>query len=165
MMRLIERTLDTLAALAVLSLGLLIVANVLSRQLLQVGIPDVIVIVRELMVPAILFPLASATSSRAHIAIEFIAQHFPDSLNRWIAVLAALVGLLVATVLLWAGLVELQRNWVSDARFSGDFQIPRWPSRLMFVIAFAMFEVRLLQILWVDLKAAVTGTPAPATLQ
>lgn len=164
MTRLIERWLNTAAAVAILLLCLLIVANVFGRQFLHRGIPDVIILVRELMVPAILFPLAAATSSRAHVAIDVIAQHFPAALNRWIAVLAILFGLLVATVLLWAGWEELVRTWKSGAHYSGDFQLPKWPSRLMFVLAIGLFELRLLQLLWVDLKAAVTGVPAPSQI-
>lgn len=164
MLNRIERALNTVAAVAIVLLCLLIVANVLSRQLLQSGVPDVIVLVRELMVPAILFPLASATSQRAHVAIEFLAQHFPDGLNRWIAVLAALVGLLISTALLLGGWFELWKTFKSGAHYAGDFQLPKWPSRALFVLAMAMFELRLLQTFLVDLRAAATGRPAPETL-
>lgn len=164
MLNRIEQALNTVAALAIVALCLLIVANVLSRQFLQSGVPDVIVLVRELMVPAILFPLASATSQRAHVAIEFIAQHFPDGLNRWIAVLAAITGLIVSTTLLWAGWNEFAKTFQSGSHYAGDFQLPKWPSRAMFVLAIAMFELRLIQTLIVDLKAALTGRPAPKTL-
>ncbi|MGD9865494.1 MAG: TRAP transporter small permease, partial [Pseudodonghicola sp.] len=103
MFRKFETVLNTVSALAVAALCLLIAANVLSRSLLGVGVPDSVILVRELMVAAILCPLAAATGQRAHVAIDFIAVHFPPGLRRWIGVLAALVGLMVALPLLYAG--------------------------------------------------------------
>ncbi|MGH1460257.1 MAG: TRAP transporter small permease [Paracoccaceae bacterium] len=164
MFKRIEYALDTLGAAAVVLLCPLITANILTREFLHVGIPDSIILVRELMVPAILFPLSAATAKRAHVAIEFIASHFPDGLNRWIAVLSGLIGLLVVTTLLWSGWLEFAKNFERGAHYGGEFQLPKWPSRALFVIAIAMFWLRLIQIFWIDLKAAVTGIPAPAEL-
>ncbi|MEM1370954.1 MAG: TRAP transporter small permease, partial [Pseudomonadota bacterium] len=65
-----EFILDTLGAIAVASLCLLIVATVFARELFAFAVPDSIILVRELMVPAILFPLSAATSKRAHVAID-----------------------------------------------------------------------------------------------
>ena len=164
MFKRIEFVLDTLGAVAVVLLCLLITANIVAREVIQVGIPDSIIMVRELMVPAILFPLSAATARRAHVAIEFIANHFPDGLNRWIAVLAGLIGLLVVTVLLMAGWFEFSKTFSSNAHYGGHFQFPKWPSRALFVLAIGIFWLRLLHVTWVDFKAAVTGQPAPAEL-
>jgi TRAP-type C4-dicarboxylate transport system permease small subunit len=164
MFRRLDLTLDTIAALAIIAMCLLIVTNVISRELLQIGVPDLIILVRELMVPAILFPLTRATANRAHVAIEFLAQHFPDGLNRWIAVFAALLGLLTAVMLLIAGGLEFWNTFRSGAEYPGEFAIPKWPSRAMFVLAMAFFVMRLFQIFWIDLLAAATGRPAPETL-
>lgn len=153
--------LDSIAATAVVLLCLLIVSNVISRQFLDSGVPDSTLLVKELMVPAILFPLASATANRAHVAIEFFAQHFPARLNFWIAVFSGLVGLLVAGVLLAAGWQELAENFSTGARYAGDFDLPKWPSRALFVLAILFFVLRLLEVLWQDLVAAITGIPAP----
>jgi TRAP-type C4-dicarboxylate transport system permease small subunit len=164
MFKRIEFVLDTVGAVAVVLLCLLITANIVAREVLLVGIPDSMIMVRELMVPAILFPLSAATAKRAHVAIEFIANQFPDGLNRWIAVLAAAIGLIVVTTLLVAGWFEFSKNFASGAHYGGEFQIPKWPSRALFVLAIGTFWLRLFQVLWVDLRAAVAGTPAPAEL-
>lgn len=163
-MKRIEHLLDTVAAVAIVLLCLLITLNIIAREVIQTGVPDIIIIVQELMVPAILFPLANATAMRAHIAIEVIANFFPATLNRWIAVLAALTGILVAGVLLFAGWMEFWKTFNSNAHYGGTFHWPKWPSRALFVIAIAIFQLRLLHVFWVDLRAAVTGQPAPETL-
>lgn len=153
--------LDTIAAVSVVLLCLLIVSNVISRQFLDSGVPDSTLLVKELMIPTILFPLASATASRAHVAIDFFAQYFPAKINFWIAVFAGFVGLLVAVVLLMAGWHELVENFSSGAEYASDFDIPKWPSRALFVLAIVFFVLRLCQVLWQDMIAAVTGIPAP----
>ncbi|OWU85911.1 C4-dicarboxylate ABC transporter substrate-binding protein [Oceanicola sp. 22II-s10i] len=163
-MKRIEHVLDTVAAIAIVLLCLLISANIVAREVIKTGVPDIIVMVQELMVPAILFPLAGATAARAHIAIEVIANHFPAALNRWIAVLAALIGVTIATVLLLAGWMEFWKTFNSNAHYGGEFFWPKWPGRALFFAAIAFFEIRLLHVLWVDLRAAVTGRPAPETL-
>lgn len=164
MIKHIEQALDTLGAISVILLCLVIAAIVLWREFLGMGFPDGIVIVRELMVPAILFPLAATTSRRGHVSIEVLANHFPDVLNRWIAVLAAFLGLFVMLTLVYAGWTQFSKAWVGGTHLGGDFNIPKWPSRLLYVIAIAFAAVRMAHILWVDLKAAWTGHPAPEVL-
>ncbi|MEP4195256.1 MAG: TRAP transporter small permease subunit [Aliishimia sp.] len=160
----LEFILDTLGAIAVVALCLLIVGSIFSREVLGVGIPDNLILVRELMVPAILFPLSAATSRRSHVAIEVIANFFSDALNRWIAVLAALCGLVIMMTFFYASWLQVTSTWQSGAHHGGDLLIPKWISRSACAFAFFLTSLRLLQILWIDLKAAITGQPAPATL-
>ena len=122
--------------------------------------PDGIIIVREFMVLAILFPLSAATAKRAHVSIEVIANLFPDGLNRWIAVFAALVGLVLVSALLVGGWQQFVKAFESGSHHGGDLFIPKWISRGAFVLAFAFVLLRMLNIFWVDLRAAVTGRPA-----
>lgn len=164
MFKRVEQVLDTTGAVAVIALGLLIVASVVGREFIGVSVPDSIIIVRDLMVAAILFPLSSATARRGNISIEVIANHFPDGLNRWIAVTAAIIGMLVVGVLIYAAWLQLEKTWIQASHYGGDFQMPKWPSRAMYMIAFIFVFLRLSQLFWVDLKAAITGQPAPEAL-
>ncbi|WP_370274301.1 TRAP transporter small permease [Pseudooceanicola nitratireducens] len=163
-MKRIEHLLDTVAAIAIVLLCILITANIVAREIIQTGVPDIIIMVQELMIPAILFPLAGATAARAHIAIEVIANLFPAALNRWIAVFAALIGVVIASALLLAGWMEFWKTFNSNAHYGGVFMWPKWPGRALFVIAIAFFEIRLIHVLWVDLRAALSGKPAPEKL-
>ena len=164
MFRRIEFVLETLGALAIIMLCLLIVANVVFREAFGFGAPDGIILVRELMVFAILFPLSAVTSQRAHVAIEVIAKFFPSALNRWISVFAALVALIIVSALLLGGWLQFAKAFVSGSHHGGDLFIPKWISRGAYTLAFVFVFLRLLQILWVDLRAALTGRPAPQTL-
>lgn len=160
----IEFILDSLGAISIVLLCVLIVTIVVCREFFGFGVPDGIIIVREFMVPAILFPLSAATAKRAHVSIEVIANLFPDGLNRWIAVFAALVGIVLVSTLLVGGWQQFVKTLESGAHHGGDLFIPKWISRGAFVLAFAFVLLRLLTILWVDLRAAVTGRPAPQAL-
>lgn len=161
MLRRIEFVLDALGAIAIALLCVLIVATVVFREILGVGFPDGIILVRELMVPAILFPLAAATSRRAHVAVEFLANLFPAGLNRWIAVFAALVGVLIVLALLVGGARQFATMWANGAHHGGDLLIPKWISRAAFVLAFFFVLLRLLMIFWADLGDAIRGRAAP----
>lgn len=163
MLRRVESALDALGACATVLLCILIVLTVFFREMLGFGLPDGIILVRELMVPAILFPLAVATSRRAHVSIEVIANHFPDTLNRWIAVLAALVGLTIVIAFAVGGWQQFARTLENGAHYGGDLFIPKWISRAAFVLAFFVVTLRMVQILWVDLIAAIRGRSGPAT--
>lgn len=160
MLKRIEFVLESLGAIAILCLCILIVAIVTCREFFGFAVPDGIIIVRELMVPAILFPLSAATAKRAHVSIEVIANLFPASLNRWIAVFAALVGLLLVTVLFVGGLQQFETTLLRGSHQGGDLFIPKWISRGAFVLAFGFVLLRLLHILWVDLTGAVNGRSA-----
>lgn len=162
MFKRIEFFLDTLGAIAVVLLCVLIVAIIFGREFLSVAVPDGIILVRELMVPAILFPLSAATARRAHVSIEVIANHFPDALNRWIAVFAALVGITIVSALLAGGWLQFEKTWENGAHHGGDLFVPKWISRGAFVIAFFFVLLRMFHILWIDFRAAVTGRPVQA---
>ena len=60
----LEKILLGLGALAVIALGVLITSNVIARALFASQVPDSVTMVRELMVAAILLPLAAATAAR-----------------------------------------------------------------------------------------------------
>ncbi|MEM8694131.1 MAG: TRAP transporter small permease [Pseudomonadota bacterium] len=159
-----EFLLDTLGAIAVALLCLLIVVTVFSREAFAYAIPDSIILVRELMVPAILFPLSATTSRRAHVAIDLFANHFPDALNRWIAAVAALIGIVIVAALVVAGWQQFVNNWNNGAHHGGDFLIPKWISRAAYFVAFGFVLMRMIQMFFLDLRAALTGQPAPAEL-
>ena len=62
-MKLIERTLLDLAVLALVLLGGVIFVNVVMRAAFGTGLPDAIIMVRELMVAAVMLPMAGASGA------------------------------------------------------------------------------------------------------
>ena len=76
----LEKILLGLGAAAVILLGILITSNVVARAVFASSVPDSVTLVRELMVAAILLPLAAATANRAHVSVAFVSDRFgPNS--------------------------------------------------------------------------------------
>ncbi len=153
----LENILLSLGAIAVMVLGLMIAVNVTARAVFDVSLPDTVIIVRELMVAAILFPLAAATAARAHVAVEFITNRFPPRARSWLIVLGSLIGLFALSPLLYAGSRELISNWSSGGFFYGDLNLPKWPGRLFFVIGIGACCLRLAELAIRDTRTILQG--------
>ncbi|WP_370231916.1 TRAP transporter small permease [Cognatishimia sp.] len=145
-----ETLLLALAALAVFAMGLIISVNVVLR-LFGVSLPDSVVIVQELMVLAIILPLAVVTRLREHVSVEVVSNLMPGGWQRWLRVLGWIVGLFALGVLTWAGTREFLKVWESGSFYFGDLSLPKWPGRLAFAVGMAAAVLRLLLVLKDDL--------------
>ncbi|MFI0397242.1 TRAP transporter small permease [Paracoccus jiaweipingae] len=132
-----------LGTVAVVALALLITANVVGRALFGQGVPDTVIMVRELMIPAIMLPLGAATAQRAHIAVTVLADRLPPRVQGGLIVFGTLVALLALLPLLYAGGREALRAFSSGAFYDGDFALPRWPMRAVFWWGLAAMWLRL----------------------
>lgn len=157
MLHRVERLLLDLAVCAVFGLGALITASVLLRVTLNSGIPDTIVMVRELMVVAIVLPLAIATTERAHIVVEFLSNKMPQRAQNWLVVFGAGFGLLALAPLIYAGWREVAHTFESGAYFFGQFNLPKWPGRVIFLIGISFCWLRLLLMVIGDIRTIRAG--------
>ena len=157
MLRRIEKILLDLGVIAVLGLGALITASVLLRVFFNSGIPDTVVMVRELMVAAILLPLAAATTARAHIVVEFFSKMMSPRAQDLLVVLGSIFGLLALAPLLYAGGREFVHTIASGAFFFGEFSIPKWPGRAIFLVGIAFCWLRLLLMVVGDIRKIRAG--------
>ena len=153
MLRRIERLLLDLAVFAVIGLGVLITASVLLRITVNSGIPDTIVIVRELMVVAIVLPLAVATLERAHIVVEFLSNKMPTRVQDWLIVGGSIFGLFALSPLIFAGWRETVHTIESGAFFFGQLNLPKWPGRVIFLIGISFCWLRLLLMVIGDIRS------------
>ncbi len=157
MLRRIERLLLDLAVFAVIGLGVLITASVLLRITVNSGIPDTIVIVRELMVVAIVLPLAVATLERAHIVFEFLSNKMPTRVQDWLIVGGSIFGLFALSPLIFAGWRETVHTIESGAFFFGQLNLPKWPGRVIFLIGISFCWLRLLLMVIGDIRTILSG--------
>ncbi len=157
MLERIERIFVDVAALATILLGLLIFADVVALNVFAAPLPDTIILVRELMVIAIVMPLAAATTARAHIAVEFVTNFLPARVVNWFVVFGSGFALLALSPLIWAGGKELLHQWSNASVFYGDLNLPQWPGRLAFVLGMSLAWLRLLVMVVVDAATALRG--------
>jgi TRAP-type C4-dicarboxylate transport system permease small subunit len=153
----LETMLLGLGALAVMLLGVLIAGNVVARAAFGTSIPDSVIIVQELMVAAILLPLAACTAARAHVSVEFITDRFPPRLRSWLIVMGSVIGLFALSPLIYAGGRELISNWNSGSFYFGDLGLPKWPGRLFFVLGMGACWLRLAEIAIRDGATVLSG--------
>lgn len=157
MLHRIERLLLDLSVLAVIGLGVLITATVVLRATVGSGIPDTIVIVRELMVAAIVLPLAAATTQRAHIVVEFLTKRMPAGVQDRLVVLGSVVGVLALAPLVYAGWNEVTKTVGSGSFFYGELTLPKWPGRVIFLVGMSFCVLRLALMAIGDMRTIHAG--------
>lgn len=153
----VERLLLDLGVVAVVGLGVLITANIVARTFLGGGVPDTIVMARELMVAAIVLPLAAATSARAHIVVEFLSQRLPVGVQSWLVVAGSVFGLFALAPLIWAGWREASQTLGNEAFFYGQLNLPKWPGRVIFLLGMSFCWLRLLLMAIGDVRTIRAG--------
>ena len=130
-----------------------------GRQVFGWTIPDVVVLVRELMIPTIMLPLAAATANRAHIAVTFVTDRMSPGWRGRMIVLGWIVGLIAVLPLLYASWRDLSAAWSSGEFYDGLLGIPRWPMRLVFLLGLVAMWVRLAMVAAHDMaELRRTGT-------
>lgn len=158
-MKAIERILLELAVVSTLALALAITANVIGRQFLGWSVPDIVIIVRELMIPTIVFPLAAATAHRAHIAVTFVTDKMSPRARGRLIVFGWFVALLAMLPLIHASWRNLSGSWHSGEFYDGLLGIPRWPMKLAFLLGLVLMTVRLVLVARDDIaELRRTGT-------
>lgn len=163
MLRRIEKLLLDLAVVAVIGLGVLITTTVLMRVFLNSGVPDAIVMVRELMVAAIVLPLAVTTAQRAHIAVEFVSNRLPETGQKVLVVLGSVFGLLALAPLIYAGWREVAHAMSAGSFYFGELMLPKWPGRVIFLLGMSFCWLRLLLMVIADIAAMRRGLPLAET--
>ena len=153
----VERLLLDLGVVATIGLGVLITANIVARTFLGTGVPDTVVMVRELMVAAIVLPLAAATASRAHIVVEFLSRRLPPRAQSWLVVAGSVFGLFALAPLIWAGWRETLHTLGNGAFFFGQLSLPKWPGRVVFLAGTTFCWLRLLLLAIGDVRTIRAG--------
>lgn len=157
MLKRIETLFVDVATASIILLALMIFADVVALNLFKSSVPDAVIIVRELMVLAIIMPLAAATTHRAHIAVEFLTNMLPDRMVNGFVVFGSLFGVFALTPLIYSGGKELMHQINTGSAFYGDLNLPQWPGRLAFVIGISLCWLRLLVMSIGDLITVCRG--------
>lgn len=143
MLHRLEQILLDIAVASVFVLGLLVAGNVVGRHVFGAEIPDSVVMVRDLMVVAILFPLARATAERRHVAVTFFTDFLSARAKARFTVFGWMVGTLAILPILYAAWRGFASAWGSGEFYQGDFDIPQWIGRFAFFLGMAVLWLRL----------------------
>jgi TRAP-type C4-dicarboxylate transport system permease small subunit len=144
MLRRIEKIFVDVATIAIILLAVIIFVDVIALNIFSTSVPDAVVIVRELMVVAIIMPLAAVTMQRANISVEFVTNNLPKRIVDWFIVFGSFFALFALTPLLFSAYRDLIHQLNTGSAFYGDLNLPQWPGRIAFCIGILLCWVRLL---------------------
>jgi len=120
--------------------------------------------VRELMIGAVVLPLAYVAAGRAHIAVEVFTSYMPESWQPALNLLGSLTGSLMLLPVLYGGYLDFESVASDGAYFFGELNLPEWPGRLIFLVGYIAFVLRLFVLTGEDARAVfsvLTGRSAP----
>lgn len=153
-----EDILVAAGALAVAAMSLYVVTGVIMRNFLNMSLHDESVVVGELMIAALVLPLGKVAAERGFITVDILTQRFQNRHAVALNALAAIVGLIAAAVLFYAGFRALNDAILRNAFYFGTLKLPEWPGKLAFFLGYTVFTLRLLDLLildtWAKLKSA-----------
>ncbi|MCW5770876.1 MAG: TRAP transporter small permease [Rhodospirillaceae bacterium] len=156
--RLTERAAIAAAALAVLATGGLIVGTIVAREVLGRGIPDAEIIVQDLMVVAVMLPLAAVAGQRAHIAVDLFVRRLAPALRRGLHSAIGVLSLLFLLPIVWSGVANFRAAWTGGGYYDGALEIAEWPGRLAFLVGLGLFAARSLHRVFTDRNLPADGT-------
>jgi len=129
-----------------------------ARSVFGTAIPDSVILVQELMVAAILLPLAATSAARAHVCVSFITDRMGPRTRSWLIVFGSVMGLLALTPLIYAGWREFSSTWSSGSYYFGDLSLPKWPGRLLFLLGMVACWLRLAELAIRDMRTIRAGS-------
>jgi len=156
--RLIERAAIVVAAVAVLAAGAIICINIVGRSTIGFGIPDAEIIIQDLMVLAVLLPLATVAGRRAHITVDLFVRTLSPRTQRWLNAAMGVLSVLFLIPIVWSGWANFASAWRGGGYYDGNLEIAEWPGRLAFLVGMLIFVARSIHRIFTD-YAPETGAP------
>ncbi len=155
--RLIERIAIAVAAAAVLAAGAIICINIVGRTAFRFGIPDAEIIIQDLMVLAVMLPLATVAGRRAHITVDLVVRRLSPSAQRCINAAMSALSMVFLVPIVWSGWANFASAWRTGGYYDGGLEIAEWPGRLAFLVGMLIFVARSIHRLFTDYALAAPG--------
>ena len=149
----VERCMLGVAVGALGMVCLLVTYMVVARALGHLLIPDDVRIVQQLMVIVVVFPMATVTARRMHIAVTIFSNSLSSHAKRCLGVFADVVGVLLVTVLLVGAVRLFLELFASGEYYNGDIKIPYWYAQGLYVLGLAALWGRAAAMVFVDAAA------------
>ncbi len=95
----------------------------------------------------VLFGMSYGIRVGSHIGVDILVKQLPPRWQRWVGVLAGLLCLLYAGIVLYGGIVYIDKMHTLGVE-AEDLPIQRWLLLIILPIGFALLFVRLAQATW-----------------
>ncbi|WP_110598329.1 TRAP transporter small permease subunit [Salinicola lusitanus] len=140
-LRLIRHLANLLAALALVSLFLMMlqtVVDVLASNLSGRPIPGNLEIISVYhMVLVVFLPLAFVEKKNEHISVDLVYQMLPSRLQRWVLVAGYLVTATFLGLLAWQTWADAMRSYQLNEMMMGAVYVTIWPAKLALPVGFS----------------------------
>lgn len=133
--------------LIVLFLGLMVVmvlAQILMRNLFQSGITGSDTLVRHLVLWIAFFGAAVATRSRSHVKIDAVSNLIPKRFGKYLEPVISLFSFIVCCVLMYAAFAFVAVEF-EGAGTSSFFNLPVWVMEAVLPLGYTLIAVRFLR--------------------
>lgn len=148
----LETLLLQLAVAAMIVITVIICYGIAARSFHWPGLPDDILIVRQLMVATIAASLGYASAERAHIAIDIFYNALPAGLRKACNLLAWCIGLVAFVPLtVWAW-DEFASSFAGGDYMYGKLKLQEWPAEAMFFLGLLVMMLRLVALVVHDAR-------------
>lgn len=151
----LENVFLLVSVVCILGLCAIITSSVFLRLFSASGIPDEVVIVGELMIGALILPLAFVAADRGFISVEIFTQRLGPKWQQALNVLTVLIGLLAVTPITYAAFLSMVDAFESESYFFGLLALPKWPGHTLFFLGYILFFIRLIDLAVYDSLVAL----------
>ncbi|MDO6459673.1 TRAP transporter small permease subunit [Granulosicoccaceae sp. 1_MG-2023] len=142
----LENVLLLVGVVCILGLCLIIASSVFLRTFSSSGIPDEVVIVGEMMIGALILPLAFVAADRGFICVEIFTLRLGPGFQKALNVLTVVVGLIAVTPICYAAYLSMVDAYESGGYFFGLLELPKWPGQTLFFLGYFLFFIRLIDL-------------------
>jgi len=138
----VENAFNLFAAVSILSLMLLAVAQVVGRLLFNTPIPGFIDITEQAMAVFAFAGVAYCQRVGGHIRMELVLGRLSGRTLYVCEMLGVILIAVTVALLIWGSWYHFDRSWtIGDSTM--DIRLPTWPSKLMIPVALSLLFLRL----------------------
>lgn len=143
----LEDALLLVAVACLVAIAAMVLMVVLERRDIGPGVPDDVIVLQQTMVVAVGCSLAYITRLNGHISIDLTYNLFGRRMRRVADFVALLVGLVAAAPIAYWAWRNFIKSVESGSYYFGEIDLPEWPAKLFFFIAFFTITLRLVLML------------------
>lgn len=163
----VEKAFALVSGLAILTVMIISVANILGRKLFNLPVPGFVDWMEQL-VPVIAFVgIAYCQRLGGHIRMDLVIGQFRGRVLYALEWIGTLFILLLALVLIWGSWRHFVRSFDFDAPLWSrdstiDLSLPIWPIKLVVPVMLTLLVARLVLQLWAYTRAFLKDSPVAA---
>jgi len=140
----VEDALVLVAGVVIFALMLVVTADVISRSLFNLPLPNSYEYMELGMVFAVYLGASKVQREKGHIAIDTVVSRFPPRGRAAIELLGCLIGLTLMAAIGWWGAEAAWNSYVTNEYIGSVARLPVLPARLALVAGVAVLCLRLL---------------------